>query len=284
MLEVLLNSSENIGGVFQKKYLDIILKLVSVFILAGFTSLRPDVYAVVELVGKHSIEDPYNAVEAYAEQKKHEKNSKSLDELSLKIIKYQLESKLLSVVDFSLLIEKLMKILASLLNGYENELEHKDIAENALVLLVSCLLHKNSLIEIIYNFNSGMDIETLVCTALTHSNLHYIPRLFSNSLLILCQNVGFPEKIPTPYFLSLLLRHISSGKSNPVKDYTQFFATLSRLVELYIILHSHDCTALLTRLMSTLLDYQCIETRGSSVNDKVLVSLLSMCEVFLTTG
>ena len=79
LLEILLNSSEKIEGVFQKKCLDIILKLISVFVLAGFASFRPDVYGVVELVSKHSIEDPYNAVEANAEQEKHENNSKSLN-------------------------------------------------------------------------------------------------------------------------------------------------------------------------------------------------------------
>ena len=259
LLEVLLNNSEKIEGVFRKKCLDIILKLIGFVVLAGFASFRPDVYGIVQLIRKQSIEDHYNVEEANGEQEKYENNSKSLNCFSLEIIKYQLESKLISMVDFSLLIEKLMKILASILSSSEIEVEDKNIADSALVLWVSCLLHNNSLIETFYNFNTGMNIEIFVYTALTYSESYYMRRFFSNSLTNLCQNVVFAEKMPIPYFLSLLLRHIPSENSDPYKDYTQFFATLCKLIKLYMSIPSQDCTTLITSLMTILLDYQCTE-------------------------
>ena len=279
LLEILLNTSEKIEGVFQKKCLDIILKLVSVFVLAGFASLRPDVYAVVELVRKQSIEDPYNVIEGNAEQEEHEHNSKSLSELSQEIIKYELETQLISVVDFSLLIEKLMKILANILNSSESEVEDKHIAESALELWVSCLFHNNSLINTVYNFNSGMDLETFTCTALTHSKLYYVRRIFCKSLANVCQKVVFSERMPIPYFLTLLMRHIPSGRVEAEKDYTQFFEILCKLIELDMSSPSQDYTALITSLMDTLLEHPYTEKRSSFLSDRVLVGLLSMTEV-----
>ena len=278
LFSILLNFKKS-QGLFQKKCLAFVLNLVSVFILAGFASIRPDIYAVVELVRKQSIEDISSPTELKVEQEEQNKDSKSLNDLRDEIIKYNLENTLISTVNFSKLIEKLMEILADILNTTESEVEDKHIAESALELWVSCLFHNNSLMETVYNFNGFMDLETFTCAALTHSKLFHLRRIFCKSLANVCQKVVYPEKMPIPYFLSLLMKHIPKGKPDPDKEYSQFFEILRKLLELDMPCPSQDYNKLISYLMDTILDHPFVEKRSSFLSDRVLVGLLNMAEI-----
>lgn len=271
-------TSDKTEGVYQKKCLEIVLKLVSGLVLAGFASLRPDVYAIVELVRKQSVEVSENA-ETNIEQEEQESSSKALNELSQEIINHKLENLLISSIDFSVLIGKLMEILTVILKTSESEVEDKHIAESALELWASCLFHNNSLIETVYSYNTGMDLETFTCTALTHPKLYYVRRIFCKSLTNVCQKVVFPEKMPIPYFLNLLMKHIPNGRPDLEKDYSQLFEIICKLIELDMASPSLDYAALMSKLMDTILEHPYVEKRTSFLSDRVLVGLLNMAEI-----
>ena len=282
LFEILLEFNKT-EGIFQKKCLAFVLDLVGVFILAGFASTTPEIYEAVELVRKLSIEET-EGTESKTEKEEHEKGSKIMKDLREDIIKHDLHNRLIEVVDFYKLISKIMEIMAGILNNNDSEVEDKQIVESALELWVTCLLHNNSLIQAVYDFKGSMDLETLTFTALTHSKLYHVRSLFSKSLANVCQKVNYPDQMPIPYFLRLLMKKVPTAKPDLDKDYTHFFEVFCKLLELDMTQPTQDYESLIKDLMTGILNHPTNEKRTSYLSDRVLVGLLSMAEIVIRSN
>lgn len=265
-------------GIFQKKCLGFVLNLVGMFVLAGFASMTPEIFEAVELVRKLSIEEVEGS-ESKTEKEDQEKGSKLINDLRDDIIKHGLSDSLIGVVDFSKLISKIMEILAGILSCPESEVEDKHIAESALELWVTCLLHNNSLIESVYSFQGSMNLESLAFTALTHSKMFHVRNIFSKSLANICEKVVYPAQMPIPYFLNLLMNKVPTDKPEPDKDYTQFFDVFCKLLELDMAQPTQDYEKLIKELMVGIIQRPATEKRSSYFSDRVLVGLLLIAEI-----
>jgi hypothetical protein len=57
-------------------------------------------------------------------------------------------------IDYKIVVQRILTIISQIIKKPQMILEDKLIIENALSLLLSCILHKNELLEIFYRFNS----------------------------------------------------------------------------------------------------------------------------------
>jgi len=62
--------------------------------------------------------------------------------------------RIIEQIDYKLVVQRILTIISQIIKKPQMILEDKLIIENALSLLVSCILHKNALLEIFYGFSS----------------------------------------------------------------------------------------------------------------------------------
>ena len=175
---------------------------------------------------------------------------------------------IISNIDYQQLLSKILTLISQLLDKGEDMIfEDKLIIENALSLLVGCILHKVELLGELYNFKSGSipSCDEFVLTGLLYCSQERIREEFKQTLGCLARKVTLnsmpkDKNLQPPMFY--LLRLLSSNFSL-ISDYQckQYFELFCDLIDLYFIMHtlvgssenSHIFDA--ESLLSTIIDY-----------------------------
>src|SRR5690349_2923765 len=103
---------------------------------------------------------------------------------------------IISQIDYQQLMQKILSIISQILGKPTMILEDKLIIENALSLLVGCVLHKNELLNDLYKFTSPTikDCDTLVLTGLLFCPHEKIREEFNQSLSCLAMKIVHQDK------------------------------------------------------------------------------------------
>jgi len=282
---ILLNFTYS-NDIFQKNCIGFILKLISMFVLAAFTALRPEIYEVVELVRKQSggFEEEEKSEEKTETDKKEESpkynETKGFKQLIEDVMLEGLGEQMVNSIDFENLIQRLIKLMAETLNQEDCEPEDKHIIDSALELWVSCLLHRNELMQVVYNYSDQINVTEFAMRGLTYQKSIQIRKAFSQSLQSICKKVVYPQQMPTPFFLRELIEKMPRSTLQK-GEYSQFFEILRDLVEKDVEDPSLDYAELARDLLQLIQIREFKEKRNSFDSDKVLVGQLSLLETVL---
>lgn len=147
---------------------------------------------------------------------------------------------IISQIDYQLLTNKIMTIIAQILGKPLMIMEDKLIIENALSLLVGCILHKNELLNSLYAFTSSSipSFEDFVLEGLLLCKQEKVREEFKQSLSCLAKsviNVTAVKELPLFYLLRLL-----SDKFSIISDYPckQFFELFCDLIDQYFMIRA----------------------------------------------
>jgi len=222
--------------------------------------------------------EPQKVVEEDSSMMKYQE-TRGFKDLVNEVMMNDLGDSLINSVDLSLLMSKLIGLMVNTLKNEDYEPEDKHIIDSALELWVSCLMHKNELIQSVYDYQGEMDVSEFTIRGLTFAKMALVRKAFCQSFKSICLKVSYPEKMPTPFFLDILINRMPTGIIDPKEaDHTQFFELLCELVELDVAQPSIDYEQLAVHLMNTIKQHPYIEKRNTFVSDKVLVGYLSLAE------
>lgn len=144
-------------GLFDLKHMAFLLKLLRIFIMAAFsTSGESSIYDATRLIRRTS-----STVDAEEPSPIISKLDTTLSDSEFSRFK-QLQTlmegplgiQIIEQIDYKLVVQRILAIISQIINKPNMILEDKLIIENALSLLVSCILHKVELLEIFYKFSS----------------------------------------------------------------------------------------------------------------------------------
>jgi hypothetical protein len=148
---------------FELKHVAFLLKLLRIFIMAAFsTTDDSSIYTVVSLVRRQSTQD---------DNKMPEDSGSRFKELQ-KLMAGPIGESIISQIDYKQLQHKILTVISQILTKETMIFEDKLIIENALSLLVGCILHKNELLSDLYTFTSP---SISSCEEFVLSGLLYCP-------------------------------------------------------------------------------------------------------------
>lgn len=295
---------------FHKNCLLHILDLISVYVLAAFKALEPEVYEAVEFVRTGSglvdtTPEPETVLEKPAVQTQTDPSSvegpqpppdsaaplptdvvnlvpdtnviqeltqtQSFQELVEGLKQSHFADRILALIDFQDIMEKLTQLVSDTLSQSDLENEDRHIIEAALALLVSCILHNNQLLEILYAFcgkTQGFVLQGLTC-----GKSPAIRKAFGTAVQQICLHAKYAQQPPLHYFLRELLDNLPA-ETTKADDFTQYFELLVCLVTEDLKEPSQDYSQLTPHLMHLVTTHPCQETRVPFAPDKVLQGLL----------
>jgi ubiquitin carboxyl-terminal hydrolase 34 len=234
--------------------------------------ITADQHMMIEQFAATKIEEDSQAASKYTE-------SKVFKDLVNQVMLYNLSDEIINSIDFKQLITRLIELIGGTLQDTEYENEDRHIIDSALELWVSCLLHKNELIEAVYNIQHGMPVEEFTMRGITYPKTILVRKAFGQSLNQICQKVEYPAQMPRPFFLRLLLKNMPKGPQNSKEtEWAQFFELLSTLVENDVSDPSIDYKELTSELLNQILEHPFTEKRNAYYSDKILVGLMILAE------
>lgn len=130
-------------------------------------------------------------------------SSEGFKEFVNEILQYNLTENIMKSIDFGELISKLIAIIGMTINQNEYESEDKNIIDCAIELWVGCLMHKNELMQAVYD--APVSVEEFTVKGLTFSKSLLVRKIFLGAIEQVCLKVIFPERKPLPFFLNLLI-------------------------------------------------------------------------------
>lgn len=142
-------------SLFELKHIAFLLKLIRIFIMAAFsTSNESSVYASANLVRKSSSthEEHNESTLDTASQQQPEEGSRFKQLQNL--LAGPTGELIISNIDYQKLLKKILTLISEVLHKETMIFEDKLIIENALSLLVGCILHKVELLNDFYQFKS----------------------------------------------------------------------------------------------------------------------------------
>mmetsp|Transcript_2206 Transcript_2206/g.267 ORF Transcript_2206/g.267 Transcript_2206/m.267 type:complete len:140 (+) Transcript_2206:4269-4688(+) len=131
---------------------------------------------------------------------------------------------ILQSTNFDTLTQQLINLISLTLQLPDYENENRYIIDYSLELWVSCLLHKNDLIEIIYNLKEGQGAEEFIVKGLTYPKSQLVRKTFESTLTQICDKIKSDSNPPLSFFLRLLINAMPSGYIDPKEnEYAEFF-------------------------------------------------------------
>lgn len=269
---------------YQKACLASVVKIMSIFILAAFSAQKPEICEAIDLVRKESEnldvfeevnnEEVKNKSLETSPRKENEsvyKNSEVFRTLVEDISRENLIETIVLAVDFDEIIDNLMSLMANVVCKEEYEPEDKHLIDSALELWMSCILHKNELIEAVYKFRkNSMDFERFFVLSMIRPKLFVIRKGFQQSYLSICRKIDGLSQ----YFLSVLIAFIKNPLDS--SDCSQLFDLTLELVSIDTINPSQNYLNLVSDLCSKILIHPCKEKKYSVISDKELLGLLKL--------
>lgn len=222
--------------------------------------------------------EPAKTVEEDSSMMKYQE-TRGFKDLVNEVMMNDLGDSLITSIDLSQLMSKLIGLMVNTLKNEDYEPEDKHIIDSALELWVSCLMHKNELIQAVYDYNGEMNVAEFTIRGLTYAKMALVRKAFCQSFKSICSKVVFPENMPTSFFLNVLINRMPVGVTDPKEaDFTQFFELLCDIVELDVVAPSIDYENLINQVINKIRDHPFTEKRNTFAPDKVLVGLLSLAE------
>jgi ubiquitin carboxyl-terminal hydrolase 34 len=186
---------------------------------------------------------------------------------------------MIASIDFSTLLNTIIKIIVSSLQVKDIESEERRVIDTAIELFVSCLLHNNALITTFFSLPEHIIQDDFTVRGLTCPQTIIVRKAFAQAILQVCLHVKHPSRPPLPYFLAVLLQKMP-GEAGQLSqgDYTQYFELLCNLVDNDLGTSDLDYEALAGDLLRKILSFPSNERRNSAVSDRVFVGYLQLAE------
>ncbi len=231
---------------FALKHITFLLKILRIFIMAAFSTSTQEqsIYRAASLVRRSSSiqEDGSSAIESpvQIEPAHSSANEGSRFKQLQNLMAGPIGEEIISTIDYQLLTNKILTIISQILGKESMIMEDKLIIENALSLLVGCILHKNELMNDFYNFSSPTipSFDQFVLEGLLLCKQEKVREEFKQSLSCLSKsvlNASVVRELPLFYLLRLLGDKFSIISEYPCK---QFFELFCELIDQYFIARS----------------------------------------------
>ena len=202
---------------FELKHIAFLLKLLRIFIMAAFsTSDESNVYTAVNLVRRTS-----SMQEDIAESPSPSDEGSRFLQLQ-RLMAGPLGEEIISHIDYKALMHKILNIISQIFIKKGMIFEDKLIIENALSLLVGCILHKTELLADLYSFKTDIisSCDEFVLHGLLFCQEEKIREEFKQSFSCLAQKLVYgtgDNQAPLFYLLKLLSNRFAMISEYPCK-------------------------------------------------------------------